>query len=53
MLETSFYPLHLSNWTRELAETLSIYYLYTIGIVPASAVDFYEAVNDARRRLHY
>jgi GntR family transcriptional regulator len=45
MLETSFYPLYIyPNLTRELAETHSIYsLLYEVGIVPASAVDSYEA----------
>jgi GntR family transcriptional regulator len=47
MLETSFYPqIIYPNLTRELAETHSIYsLLYEIGIVPASAVDSYEAVK--------
>lgn len=47
MLETSFYPQYIyPTLTRELAETHSIYsLLYEIGIVPASAVDSYEAVR--------
>lgn len=47
MLETSFYPQNIyPNLTRELAETHSIYsLLYEVGIVPASAVDSYEAVK--------
>jgi len=47
MLETSFYPQYIyPNLTRELAETNSIYsLLYDVGIVPASAVDSYEAVR--------
>jgi GntR family transcriptional regulator len=47
MLETSFYPQYIyPNLTRELAETHSIYsLLYDVGIVPASAIDSYEAVK--------
>lgn len=47
MLETSFYPQYIyPKLTRELAETHSIYsLLYEVGIVPASAVDSYEAVR--------
>ena len=50
MLETSFYPQYIyPNLTRELAETHSIYsLLYDVGIVPASAVDSYEAVRLSR-----
>jgi GntR family transcriptional regulator len=50
MLETSFYPQYIyPNLTRELAETHSIYsLLYDIGIVPASAIDSYEAVKLSR-----
>jgi GntR family transcriptional regulator len=50
MLETSFYPHFIyPNLTRELAETHSIYsLLYDVGIVPASAVDSYEAVRLSR-----
>jgi GntR family transcriptional regulator len=47
MLETSFYPQYIyPNLTRELLETHSFYsLLYEVGIVPASAVDTYEAVR--------
>ncbi len=46
ILETSFYPQRLyPNLTRELLRTHSFYsLLYEVGVVPASAVDSYEAV---------
>jgi GntR family transcriptional regulator len=49
-LETSFYPKYIyPTLTRELAETHSIYsLLFDVGIVPASAVDTYEAVRLTR-----
>ena len=47
MLETSYYPQYIyPNLTRELLETNSFYsLLYEVGIVPAAAVDTYEAVK--------
>lgn len=47
MLETSFYPTYIyPSLTRELLETHSFYsLLYEVGIVPASAIDTYEAVK--------
>ena len=46
ILETSFYPCALyPNLTRELLRTNSFYsLLYDVGVVPANAVDSYEAV---------
>ena len=46
ILETSFYPCALyPNLTRELLRTRSFYsLLYDVGVVPANAVDSYEAV---------
>ena len=46
ILETSFYPQYIyPKLTRELLATHSFYsLLYEVGIVPASAVDSYEAV---------
>ena len=51
ILETSFYPTYIyPKLTRELLETHSFYsLLYEEGIVPASAVDSYEAVILGRR----
>ena len=50
ILETSFYRCALyPNLTRELLETHSFYsLLYEVGIVPANAVDSYEAVPISR-----
>ena len=46
ILETSFYPCALyPNLTREQLRTRSIYsLLYDVGVIPANAVDSYEAV---------
>ncbi|MBQ2618280.1 MAG: GntR family transcriptional regulator [Oscillospiraceae bacterium] len=46
ILETSFYPQFIyPNLTRELLQTHSFYsLLYEVGIIPANAVDSYEAV---------
>ena len=46
ILETSFYPCALyPNLTRELLQTHSFYsLLYDVGVIPANAVDSYEAV---------
>lgn len=46
ILETSFYPQYIyPKLTRELLKTHSFYsLLFEVGIVPASAVDSYEAV---------
>ena len=46
ILETSFYPCALyPNLTRELLRTHSFYsLLYDVGVVPANAIDSYEAV---------
>ena len=46
ILETSYYACALyPNLTRELVETHSFYsLLYEVGVVPANAVDSYEAV---------
>ena len=51
ILETSFYPQFIyPKLTRELLETHSFYsLLYEVGIVPASAVDSYEAVTLSRQ----
>lgn len=51
ILETSFYPQHIyPKLTRALLQTHSFYsLLYEAGIVPASAVDSYEAVVMSRR----
>jgi GntR family transcriptional regulator len=51
ILETSFYPQYIyPKLTRELLQTHSFYsLLYEVGIVPASAVDSYEAVMLGRR----
>ena len=47
MLETSFYPQFIyPNLTREMVERHSIYsLLYEVGIIPATALDTYEAVK--------
>lgn len=47
MLETSYYPQFIyPNLTRDLLESHSFYsLLYGIGIVPATALDTYEAVK--------
>lgn len=46
ILETSFYPQYIyPSLTRELLQTHSFYsLLYEVGIIPANAVDSYEAV---------
>ena len=46
ILETSFYPHYIyPKLTRELLQTHSFYsLLYEVGIIPANAVDSYEAV---------
>ncbi len=46
ILETSFYPQYIyPKLTRELLQTHSFYsLLYEVGIIPANAVDSYEAV---------
>lgn len=51
ILETSFYPQYIyPKLTRELLQTHSFYsLLYEVGIVPASAVDSYEAVMLSRK----
>lgn len=51
ILETSFYPCYIyPKLTRELLGTHSFYsLLYEVGIVPASAVDSYEAVVLGRK----
>lgn len=51
ILETSFYPTYIyPKLTRELLQTHSFYsLLYEVGIIPASAVDSYEAVMLTRR----
>jgi len=51
ILETSFYPHYIyPKLTRELLRTHSFYsLLYEVGIVPASAVDSYEAVVLGRK----
>ena len=51
ILETSFYPQFIyPRLTRELLQTHSFYsLLYEVGIVPASAVDSYEAVMMSRK----
>ena len=51
ILETSFYPQFIyPKLTRELLETHSFYsLLYEVGIVPAAAVDSYEAVIMSRQ----
>ena len=51
ILETSFYPVFIyPKQTRELLQTHSFYsLLYEVGIVPASAVDSYEAVMMSRK----
>ena len=51
ILETSYYPHFIyPNLTRELLETHSFYsLLYGVGIVPAEAVDSYEAVILGRK----
>jgi len=51
ILETSFYPQFIyPKLTRELLQTHSFYsLLYEVGIVPASAVDSYEAVMMSRK----
>jgi GntR family transcriptional regulator len=50
ILETSFYPQTIyPKLTRELLQTHSFYsLLYEVGIVPANAVDSYEAVPISR-----
>jgi len=51
ILETSFYPCFIyPKLTRELLKTHSFYsLLYEVGIVPANAVDSYEAVMMNRK----
>lgn len=51
IIETSYYPRYIyPNLTRELLETHSFYsLLYEVGIVPANAVDSYEAVIIGRQ----
>lgn len=51
ILETSFYPQFIyPKLTRELLQTHSFYsLLYEVGIVPANAVDSYEAVVIGRK----
>ena len=51
ILETSFYPRFIyPKLTRELLETHSFYsLLYEVGVVPANAVDSYEAVPIGRK----
>ena len=51
ILETSFYPQYIyPKLTRELLQTHSFYsLLYEVGIVPASAVDSYDAVMLSRK----
>lgn len=51
ILETSLYPQYIyPKLTRELLQTHSFYsLLYEVGIVPASAVDSYEAVMLGRK----
>ena len=51
ILETSFYPQFIyPKLTRELLQTHSFYsLLYEVGIVPANAVDSYEAVIIGRQ----
>lgn len=46
ILETSFYPQYIyPKLTRELLQTHSFYsLLYEVGVVPANAIDSYEAV---------
>jgi GntR family transcriptional regulator len=51
ILETSYYPQYIyPRLTRELLQTHSFYsLLYEVGIVPASAVDTYQAVTLSER----
>lgn len=51
ILETSFYPQYIyPKLTRELLQTHSFYsLLYEVGIVPANAIDSYEAVPMNRK----
>lgn len=51
ILETSFYPQYIyPKLTRELLQTHSFYsLLYEVGIIPANAVDSYEAVPISRQ----
>lgn len=51
ILETSFYPQFIyPKLTRELLQTHSFYsLLYEVGIIPANAVDSYEAVIMSRQ----
>lgn len=51
ILETSFYPKYIyPKLTRELLQTHSFYsLLYDVGVVPANAVDSYEAVIIGRQ----
>ena len=51
ILETSFYPRYIyPKLTRELLQTHSFYsLLYEVGVVPANAVDSYEAVVIGRQ----
>jgi GntR family transcriptional regulator len=51
ILETSFYPQYIyPKLTRELLQTHSFYsLLYEVGIIPANAVDSYEAVVISRK----
>ena len=51
ILETSFYPQYIyPKLTKELLQTHSFYsLLYEVGIIPANAVDSYEAVLMSRK----
>lgn len=51
IIETSFYPQYIyPKLTRELLQTHSFYsLLYEVGIIPANAVDSYEAVVMSRK----
>lgn len=50
-LETSFYPQYIyPKLTRELLQTHSFYsLLYEVGVIPANAIDSYEAVVMGRK----
>ena len=51
ILETSFYPQYIDpKLTKELRQTHSFYsLLYEVGVIPANAVDSYEAVIMSRK----
>jgi len=51
ILETSFYPQYIyPKLTKELLQTHSFYsLLYEVGVIPANAVDSYEAVIMSRK----